>query len=104
MVSTDAAAGGRTLARQVRQVATTPQFIAWTALAFMTMASVASLRPSPPPTVYGIACVFLCLVPGIFLLLPNGVSLGRARVRVGTWRILERYARTDGHAGEPIQR
>ena len=36
MVSTDAAAGDNPLARQVQQVATTPQCIVWTALAFMT--------------------------------------------------------------------
>jgi hypothetical protein len=43
MVSTDAASGDSSLATQVREVATTPHFIAWTALAFMTTASVAML-------------------------------------------------------------
>jgi hypothetical protein len=60
IVSTDAAAGDNSsLARQVRQVATTPQFITWAALSFMTTASVASLRPAPTMAVYGLACVFL---------------------------------------------
>jgi glutamate:GABA antiporter len=72
-VSTDAAAGGSSLARQVREVATTPQFIAWTALAFMTTSSVASLRPAPTMAVYGLACVFLYLVPGIFFLIPTAL-------------------------------
>src|SRR5262249_32115443 len=36
-------------------------------------ASVASLRPSPPMAVYGLACVFLCLVPAIVFLLPTAL-------------------------------
>ncbi len=60
-MSAEAASGDSSLARQVREVATTPQFIAWTALAFMTTASVASLRPAPTMAVYGLACVFLYL-------------------------------------------
>jgi glutamate:GABA antiporter len=73
MVSTDAASGDSSLATQVREVATTPHFIAWTALAFMTTASVASLRPAPTMAVYGLACVFLYIVPGIFFLLPTAL-------------------------------
>ncbi|SHN45092.1 putative glutamate/gamma-aminobutyrate antiporter [Cryptosporangium aurantiacum] len=58
---------------KVRTVATNPQFIAWTALAFMTTSSVASLRPSPTMAVYGLACVFLYLVPAIVFLLPTSL-------------------------------
>jgi hypothetical protein len=58
-VSTDAAAGESSLARQVREVATAPQFVTGTGLAFMTTASVARLRPSPTMAVYALACVFL---------------------------------------------
>ena len=72
-MSADAATGDSSLGRQVREVATTPQFIAWTALAFMTTASVASLRPAPTMAVYGLACVFLYLVPGIFFLVPTAL-------------------------------
>jgi len=73
MVSTEAASDDSSLGRQVRQVATTPQFITWAALAFMTTSSVASLRSAPTMAVYGLACVFLYLVPGIFFLIPTAL-------------------------------
>jgi len=47
--------------------------ISWLALAFMTTSSVASLRPSPTMAVYGLACVFLYLVPAIVFLLPTSL-------------------------------
>jgi MFS superfamily sulfate permease-like transporter len=37
--------------------------MSWLALALMTTSSVASLRPSPTMAVFGLACVFLYLVP-----------------------------------------
>jgi amino acid transporter len=43
------------------------------ALALMTTSSVASLRPSPTMAVYGLACVFLYLVPAIVFLLPTSL-------------------------------
>jgi glutamate:GABA antiporter len=47
--------------------------ISWTALALMTTSSVASLRPSPTMAVYGLACVFLYLVPALVFLLPTSL-------------------------------
>jgi amino acid transporter len=43
------------------------------ALALMTTSSVASLRPSPTMAVYGLACVFLYLVPALVFLLPTSL-------------------------------
>jgi amino acid transporter len=57
----------------VRKAATQPVFISWLALAFMTTASVASLRSSPTMAVYGLACVFLYIVPAIIFLLPQAL-------------------------------
>jgi len=42
-------------------------------LALMTTSSVASLRPSPTMAVYGLACVFLYLVPALVFLLPTSL-------------------------------
>jgi amino acid transporter len=48
-------------------------FISWLALALMTTSSVASLRPSPTMAVYGLACVFLYLIPAVVFLLPTSL-------------------------------
>ncbi|HEV8561366.1 MAG TPA: APC family permease [Actinophytocola sp.] len=48
-------------------------WISWVALALMTTSSVASLRPSPTMAVYGLACVFLYLVPALVFLLPTAL-------------------------------
>jgi amino acid transporter len=48
-------------------------WISWVALALMTTSSVASLRPSPTMAVYGLACVFLYVVPAIVFLLPTSL-------------------------------
>nr|WP_216854685.1 APC family permease [Rhodococcus opacus] len=48
-------------------------WISWIALAMMTTSSVASLRPSPTMAVYGLACVFLYLIPAIVFLLPTSL-------------------------------
>ncbi|GII04251.1 amino acid transporter [Planobispora takensis] len=53
--------------------APTVVWISWVALALMTTSSVASLRPSPTMAVYGLACVFLYLVPAIAFLLPTSL-------------------------------
>jgi glutamate:GABA antiporter len=50
-----------------------PSYIAWTALALMTVSSVASLRPAPTMAVYGLACVFLYVLPAIVFLLPTAL-------------------------------
>jgi glutamate:GABA antiporter len=50
-----------------------PSAISWVTLAFMTTASVASLRSAPTMAVYGLACVFLYLVPAIVFLMPQAL-------------------------------
>src|SRR4051794_6598255 len=52
---------------------TQPKAITWVTLAFMTTASVASLRSAPTMAVYGLACVFLYIVPAIVFLLPQAL-------------------------------
>ncbi len=47
--------------------------ITWVTLALMTTSSVASLRAAPTMAVYGLACVFLYLVPAIVFLLPTAL-------------------------------
>jgi glutamate:GABA antiporter len=69
----DVPADGLTAGQAVRKVARQPMFISWLALAFMTTASVASLRSSPTMAVYGLACVFLYVVPAIIFLLPQAL-------------------------------
>ncbi|HEY7592216.1 MAG TPA: APC family permease [Actinophytocola sp.] len=49
------------------------QWISWIALAFLTTGSVASLRAAPTMAVYGLACVFLYVVPAILFLLPQSL-------------------------------
>jgi amino acid transporter len=48
-------------------------YISWLALALMTTSSVASLRPSPTMAMYGLACIFLYLVPAVVFLLPTSL-------------------------------
>jgi amino acid transporter len=55
------------------KVVTKHNVITWTALAFMTTGSVASLRAAPTMAVYGLACVFLYIVPAILFLLPQAL-------------------------------
>ncbi len=50
-----------------------PSFIAWTALTLMTVSAVASLRPAPTMAVYGLACVFLYLLPAVVFLIPTAL-------------------------------
>ncbi|GAA1964377.1 APC family permease [Catenulispora subtropica] len=47
--------------------------LTWLTLAFMTTSSVASLRAAPTMAVYGLACVFLYVVPAIVFLLPTAL-------------------------------
>jgi glutamate:GABA antiporter len=47
--------------------------ISWSALALMTVSSVASLRPAPTMAVYGLACVFLYVLPAIVFLIPTAL-------------------------------
>lgn len=48
-------------------------YISWVALALMTTSSVASLRSAPTMAVYGLAAVFLYIVPAIVFLLPTSL-------------------------------
>ncbi|MFJ9807141.1 APC family permease [Streptomyces sp. NPDC101158] len=61
--------------RQPERVATRPAtpMMTWVTLALMTTASVASLRAAPTMAVYGLACVFLYLVPAVVFLLPTAL-------------------------------
>lgn len=73
MSAADAAAGRADAAGMVRAKAPAITYISWIALALMTTASVASLRPSPTMAVYGLACIFLYVVPAIVFLLPTSL-------------------------------
>ncbi|ACU75446.1 amino acid permease-associated region [Catenulispora acidiphila DSM 44928] len=64
-------AGGRRRAAVAKAVAK-PR-LTWLTLAFMTTSSVASLRASPTMAVYGLACIFLYVVPAIVFLLPTAL-------------------------------
>lgn len=50
-----------------------PTTMTWVTLALMTTASVASLRAAPTMAIYGLACVFLYLVPAVVFLLPTAL-------------------------------
>src|SRR5690242_21716020 len=50
-----------------------PNTITWIALAMMTTSSVASLRAAPTMAIYGLAAVFLYLVPAVVFLLPTSL-------------------------------
>ncbi|MDG4864896.1 APC family permease [Streptomyces sp. T-3] len=58
---------------EVRDTGTKRQFISWVTLALMTTASVASLRPSPSMAIYGLAAIFLYLLPAVVFLLPTAL-------------------------------
>ena len=58
---------------RARTRAATTQWISWVALAMMTTSSVASLRAAPTMAVYGLACVFLYLLPAVVFLLPTSL-------------------------------
>ena len=62
---------GRDLATRAKIPPTA--WISWVALAMMTTSSVASLRAAPTMAVYGLACVFLYLLPAIVFLLPTSL-------------------------------
>src|SRR5215467_11954409 len=76
MSAMDVPIGGRRTAAATHArpaaAATVPK-LSWVTLAFMTTASVASLRAAPTMAVYGLACVFLYVVPAIVFLLPTAL-------------------------------
>ena len=60
-------------ARSRARVIPAPVFISWMALAIMTTSSVASLRAAPTMAVFGLASVFLYIVPAIVFLVPTSL-------------------------------
>lgn len=54
------------------RIASAPR-MSWLTLALMTTSSVASLRAAPTMAVYGLACVFLYLLPAVVFLLPTAL-------------------------------
>src|SRR6201991_4712200 len=72
MTSMEVPAGGPTAA-VAKATVVKPTYITWLTRAFMTTASVASLRSAPTMAVYGLTCVFLYLVPAIIFLLPQSL-------------------------------
>ena len=73
MASMDVPADRPTAAVPAKAMVAKPTYITWLTLAFMTTASVASLRSAPTMAVYGLTCVFLYLVPAIIFLLPQSL-------------------------------
>jgi putative glutamate/gamma-aminobutyrate antiporter len=73
MASMDVPAGRPVAAPAAKVAVVKPTYITWLTLAFMTTASVASLRSAPTMAVYGLACVFLYVVPAIVFLLPQAL-------------------------------
>src|SRR5690349_24007009 len=73
MASMDVPADRPVAAPAARAVMVKPTYITWLTLAFMTTASVASLRSAPTMAVYGLACVFLYGVAAIVFLLPTAL-------------------------------
>ncbi|KLN34676.1 APC family permease [Cellulosimicrobium cellulans] len=75
MSAADAAEGPAVPATSSRARAAIPasNYISWIALAMMTTSSVASLRAAPTMAVYGLACVFLYLLPAVVFLLPTSL-------------------------------
>jgi amino acid transporter len=71
----DAAALGQAtpLRKTASKVVPRPMFISWLALAFMTTSSVASLRAAPSMAVFGLASVFLYIVPAVIFLVPTSL-------------------------------
>lgn len=65
--------GAAKLAKPKAAAVAKPKYITWVTLAMMTTASVASLRSAPTMAVYGLACVFLYIIPAIVFLLPQSL-------------------------------
>jgi len=58
---------------EIAKAVTSPQFLTWSALAFMTVSSVASLRPAPTMAVYGLSSVFLYAFSGLVFMIPTAL-------------------------------
>ena len=74
MSSTDIAAGPRRSAAATKvKVTGARKYITWSALALMTTGSVASLRSAPTMAVFGLASVFLYVLPAIVFFVPTSL-------------------------------
>jgi len=73
MSGAESSSQGRDTLRSRAAALPAPVWISWVALALMTTSSVASLRPAPTMAVYGLAAVFLYLVPAVVFLLPTSL-------------------------------
>ncbi|MGU3643397.1 APC family permease [Microbacterium sp. C23T] len=73
MSGAESSSRGRDTVRARAAAVPAPVWISWIALALMTTSSVASLRPAPTMAVYGLAAVFLYLVPAVVFLLPTSL-------------------------------
>src|SRR3954466_15291461 len=73
MASMDVPADGPAAVPKAPKAVAKPTYITWLTLAFMTTASVASLRSAPTMAVYGLTAVFLYLVPAVVFLLPQAL-------------------------------
>src|SRR6266704_6553826 len=69
----DVPAGTRTVRVAQAKPAAATKYISWVTLALMTTSSVASLRAAPTMAVFGLACVFLYLLPAVLFLLPTSL-------------------------------
>ncbi|MER7752848.1 APC family permease [Kitasatospora sp. NPDC097643] len=69
----DAGRSGAARAAGAARATVGSQKITWLTLAMMTTSSVASLRASPTMAVYGLACVFLYLLPAVVFLIPTAL-------------------------------
>ncbi|MFD4658727.1 APC family permease [Kitasatospora sp. NPDC058444] len=69
----DAERSSSARAAEAARAAAGSQKITWLTLALMTTSSVASLRASPTMAVYGLACVFLYLLPAVVFLIPTAL-------------------------------
>ncbi|GAA5021079.1 APC family permease [Kitasatospora paranensis] len=72
-VPADGGSGRATATSTAAPAAVSAPRLTWLTLALMTTSSVASLRAAPTMAVYGLACVFLYLVPAIVFLLPTAL-------------------------------
>ncbi|BFV56289.1 APC family permease [Kitasatospora sp. CMC57] len=72
-VPADGSGSATTRARSAAVRAVSVPKMTWVTLALMTTSSVASLRAAPTMAVYGLACVFLYVVPAIIFLLPTAL-------------------------------
>ena len=62
-----------TIANQAKPVSKARKYVTWGALAMMTTGSVASLRSAPTMAVFGLASVFLYVLPAIVFFVPTSL-------------------------------